>query len=203
MDAEAFSRWFLAIFFVVVGVFYTVSIVGKSKRAGASPVHFGPRGSLHWLIHSTFRVFRAAILLVCLARLAYPRLDAYLVPIEPLWSPAVMIAGNAILLASFAGLVWLHKLMGENWRSGIPQTDVRPLITSGPFARSRNPMFMLIQAAQAGFFLSLPSIFSLICLIVGVIAVRGQTSLEEAYLEASHGHAYARYKERTPRWLIR
>lgn len=203
MAAEAFSRWFLASFFVVVGVFYTVSIVIKNRRAGASPVHFGPRGSRHWLIYATFRAFRAAILLVCLARLAYPRLDAYLVPITPLWLPAVMIGGNVIMLVSFAGLIWIHNIIGEEWRSGIPKGEPRPLITSGPFARSRNPMFLLIQAAQVGFFLSLPSAFSAICLIVGIAAIHGQTRLEEAYLEAHHGGAYTRYKERTPRWLIR
>lgn len=203
MDAEAFSRWFLAIFFVTVGVFYTVSIVAKGRRAGTSPVHFGARGSRHWLIHTTFRVFRAAILVVCLARLAYPRLDAYLLPIAPLWSPPVMLGGNLIMLASFAGLIWIHNFMGESWRSGIPEDDARPLITSGPFARSRNPMFLLIQAAQVGFFLSLPSIFSLMCLIVGIAAVQGQTRIEEAHLEERHGDAYTRYKERTPRWLIR
>lgn len=201
MDADAFSRWFLAVFFVTVGVFYTVSIVTKGRRSGVSPVQFGRRGSRHWLIHSTFRVFRAAILLVCLARLAYPRLDTYLVPIEPLWSPAVMIPGNLMMLASFVGLVWMHNLIGEHWRSGIPESDVRPLITTGPFARSRNPMFLLIQAAQVGFFLSLPSAFSLVCLIVGVAAVRGQARLEEAYLDARHGDEYAYYKSRTPRWL--
>lgn len=202
MEAEAFSRWFLAIFFVVVALFYTVSISLKTRRIGVSPVTFGRFPARHWLIHTTFRVFRALILLVCLFRVSYPALDRYLVPIEPLWRPAVLLTGNAMMLASFAALIWLHRAMGSHWRSGIPEDDVRPLITTGAFAYSRNPMFLLIQAAQLGFFLSLPSLFTLVCLAVGVAAIHAQARLEERHLEAHHGEAYARYTEGTPRWLV-
>lgn len=202
MDAETFSRWFLAIFFVAVALFYTVSISLKTRRAGVSPVTFGCFPARHWLIHTTFRVFRAAILLVCLIRLPYPGIDRYLVPIQALWAPAILLAGNAIMLASFAALIWLHQAMGSDWRSGIPQADVRPLLTTGAYALSRNPMFLLIQAAQFGFFLSLPSVFTLVCLLVGMVAIHAQARLEERHLEAHHGEAYARYRAKTPRWLI-
>ncbi len=202
LDADAFSRWFLAIFFVAVGVFYTASIAIKKRRVGVSPVTFGPSGSRHWLIHTTFRVFRVLILLICLASVPYPSIDAWLVPIGLLWVAPILLAGNALLLASFAGLIRLHGAMGAHWRSGIPAGDASPLITTGPFARTRNPMFLFIQLAQFGFFLSLPSLFSLVCLVVGVIAVQAQVRLEERHLEARHGAAYARYKDRVPRWLF-
>ncbi|MGZ9035225.1 MAG: hypothetical protein ACXW25_12590 [Rhodospirillales bacterium] len=38
MEAEAFSRWFLAILFVAVALFYAVSISLKTRRTGMSPV---------------------------------------------------------------------------------------------------------------------------------------------------------------------
>lgn len=202
MDSSAFSRWFLAIFLVAVAVFYTVSIITRARRGGVSPVTFGRPGSRHWLIHTTFRVFRAVILGVCLLRIPYPRIDAWLVPIEPLWVAPILLAGNAMMLAAFLGLIRLHGFMGVHWRSGIPTAgDANPLITTGPFARSRNPMFLLIQLAQLGFFFSLPSLFSLICLIVGVVAIQAQVRVEEQHLAARHGGAYARYKACVPRWL--
>lgn len=203
MEAEAFSRWFLAIFFVAVALFYAVSVSLKTRRTGMSPVSFGRFPCRHWLIHTTFRVFRALILMVCLIRVLYPSFDRYLVPIQPLWAPAILLTGNAVMVASFAGLIWLHRSMGSHWRSGIPEGDVRPLLTTGAYAVSRNPMFLLIQAAQLGFFLSLPSVFTAVCLVVGMTAIHGQARLEERYLEAHHGEAYLRYKEKTPRWLFR
>jgi protein-S-isoprenylcysteine O-methyltransferase Ste14 len=201
VEAEALSRWFLAIFFVVVALFYTVSISLKTRRAGVSPVTFGRFPGRHWLIHTTFRVFRALILVVCLIRLPYPQFDRVLVPFERLWMPALLLSGNAIMLASFAGLIWLHRAMGSHWRSGIPAGEAEPLITTGAYALSRNPMFLLIQLAQIGFFLSLPSVFTLVCLGVGMAAIHAQARLEERHLEAHHGDAYRRYAERTPRWF--
>jgi protein-S-isoprenylcysteine O-methyltransferase Ste14 len=203
VEAEAFSRWFLAIFFVAVALFYTVSIRLKTRRTGVSPVTFGRFPARHWLIHTTFRVFRALILLVCLIRLPYPQIDRFLVPIERLWMPALLLTGNGVMLASFAGLIWLHRSMGSHWRSGIPAGDAEPLITTGAYAISRNPMFLLIQLAQIGFFLSLPSVFTLVCLGVGMAAIHAQAGLEERHLAAHHGEAYRRYREKTPRWLIR
>lgn len=204
VGVEVYSRWFLAVFFVVVAVFYTVTILAKKRGAGgASPVTFGPRGSRHWLIHTTFRVFRVLILIVCVVRLPFPQLDTYLIPLTPLWQPAILLSGNALMLISFAGLISLHGVMGCHWRSGIPAGETHPLITTGAFARSRNPMFLLIQTAQFGFFLSLPSVFTLICLVVGVVAIHAQERLEERHLEAAHGAAYRRYKARVPRWLLR
>jgi protein-S-isoprenylcysteine O-methyltransferase Ste14 len=63
-------------------------------------------------------------------------------------------------------------------------------------------MFLLIQAAQVGFLLSLPSVFTLVCLLVGMVAIHAQARLEERHLEARHGEAYARYRAKTPRWLV-
>lgn len=202
VDADGFSRWFLAIYFVAVGIFYTGCILIKTRRRGASPVNFGRRGSRHWLIHGTFRVFRVVILLVCLARVFYPSIDAWLVPFRPLWVAPVLISGDILMVTSFAGLIWLHSVMGAHWRSGVPADDAVPLITTGPFARTRNPMFLLIQLAQLGFFLSLPSLFTLTCLAVGVAAIQVQTRIEEHHLEARHGEAYFRYRDRVPRWLV-
>lgn len=202
MVAEAVSRWFLAGFFVTVGVFYTTSILIKTRRGGASPVSFGRPGSRHWLIHTTFRVFRVLILAICLLRIPYPQIDAWLVPIMPLWRAPFLLVGNVMMLAGFLGLIRLHGTLGAQWRSGIPEGDASRLITTGPFAWSRNPMFLLIQLAQLGFFLSLPSLFTLICLVVGVIAIQGQTRIEERHLAARHGETYARYRMRVPRWLF-
>lgn len=201
MSAETFSRWYLAIFFVAVAVFYTVTIMAKTRRTGRSPVTFGERGSRHWLVHTTFRVFRVVILVVCVARLPYPRIDAWLVPIEALWRAPILLTGNAMMFFAFVGLIWLHGDMGAQWRSGVDAGDHTSLVTSGAFARTRNPMFVLVQLAQLGFFLSLPSVFTLICLMVGVAAIQIQARIEERHLQALHGEAYVRYRERVPRWL--
>lgn len=201
ISAFEFSRWFLAAFFVFVAAFYTLRICLTTRRTGRSPVCPGEAGSRSFTIHQVFRVFRAVILLVCLARVAWPDLDAWLLPIGPLWRPEIIIAGNLLLLSSFLAVLYVHTFMAGDWRSGIDESSDSPLITSGPFALSRNPMFILIQLAQLGLFLSLPSVFTLLCLIVGATALHAQVRLEERYLLARYGQAYRAYCQAVPRWL--
>jgi len=62
-------------------------------------------------------------------------------------------------------------------------------------------MYLGIVAAQVGFFLALPSIFSLICLVVGLIAIYRQTLVEEAHLTHRFSTQYKEYKLLVPRWL--
>lgn len=199
------SRWFLAAFFSGVALFYTVTILRKKARAGRSPVIRGERGSLHRAIHDTFALFRAAILLVCLARVPYPQVDAWLLPLRWLWHPVVIVSGCFLISASFVAIVWMHRGMGAQWRSGIDEeaTDQERLIETGPFAYSRNPMFLCIQAAQLGLFLALPTVFTLVCLIVGVLAIHLQVRLEERHLASRFGEAWQAYAARVPRWIIR
>lgn len=201
LTAAAFSRWFLAAYFVLVAVFYTFRILAISIRTGRSPVSAGDRWSRHWIHHTIFRIFRSIILVVCVTRAVWPSLDRFLLPLSFLWQPALLVAGNTTLLVSFTVTLYVHFYMAKGWRSGIDETDEHPLITSGPFAISRNPMFVLIQFGQLGLFLSLPSVFTLVCLVVGILVIRSQVRLEEVELQRRHGVAYVDYCRRVPRWF--
>ena len=199
--AAEVSRWLLAVFFTFVAVFYTIRILSLSRRTGRSPVHPGPWGSRHCLHHTIFRVLRAAILIVCVARAFWPRIDPFLVPLTIFWQPIVLVTGNVFLILSFVVILYTHFYMDRSWRSGIDEDGSMPLITTGPFSISRNPIFLLIQIGQVGLFLSLPSVFTLICLVVGVVVIRAQVRLEERHLRQRHGDDYLAYYRTVPRWL--
>ena len=202
MAAADFTRWFLALFFVGVAAFYTVRIIVAKRRMHASPVFSGKPGTLHWATHTTFRVFRVLILGVCLARLAWPEIDRYLVTFDALWHPVVFFLGSGLLGASFLSVILIHFYMGEDWRSGTRTEDRNRLITTGPFTVSRNPMMLCVIAAQVGLFLALPSLFTLVCLVLGFWAVNAQVGVEERLLRQRFGEDYNAYAARTPRWLI-
>lgn len=203
MSAELFVRWFLAAYFTGVAGYYTVAIIRMKRRLGVSPVTKGPRGSLHRWLHQTFVVFRVLIWCVCVARVAWHGLDRWLVPIDPLWQAPVMLSGAALLVLAFVAILAIHAAIGPQWRSGIEQDGPLVLITSGPYRLVRNPVFTGIHAAQLGLFLALPTLFTLICLAVGVTCVQMETRLEEAHLRVRFGDAYAAYAARTGRWWPR
>jgi len=197
-----FTRWFLALFFVSVAAFYTVRILLLKRKTGASPVFGGRPGTRHFATHLTFRLFRATILAVCILRLIWPEFDPYLITFRPLWHPAVMFLGCGLLLTSFSAIVLLHFYMGKDWRSGVRLDDKTQLITNGPFAISRNPMMTCVVMAQVGLFLALPTLFTLVCLVVGIWAVVAQVRVEEGLLRKRFGRVYDDYSARTPRWFI-
>lgn len=204
VDAADVVRWFLAGFFLFVAGFYTAKILIVGRRLGRSPVAWDAPGSRHFRVYWLFRVFRAIILVVCLVRVAWPPFDQFLIPIRPLWTPWVLSLGSALLLAGFAAILAIHVYMSGAWRSGIDRSPgPRPLITTGPYALTRNPIAVLIQVGQLGLFLALPSVFTLVCLVIGVYAVQVHVRLEEAELLERHGARYAEYQAAVPRWLGR
>lgn len=202
MTAIDFTRWFLAVFFVSVAAFYTIRIILMKRKMGISPVFVGQPGTLHFATHLTFRTFRIVILAVCVVRLLWPTFDRYLITFNALWHPTILYLGDGLLLTSFSAIILIHFYMGKEWRSGMRVRDQSELITTGPFAISQNPMMLCVVIGQVGFFLALPSAFTLICLLAGVWAVVTQVRVEQHLLRERFGAPYDAYAARTPRWLI-
>lgn len=116
-------------------------------------------------------------------------------------APNILLTGDALLLLAFSAVVALHFYMGENWSADTRIDDRTHLITKEPFAVSRNPMMLGVVTAQVALFLTLPSLFTLICLTLAVWAVAAQVGVEEHLLQQRHGEKYTDYAAHTPRWL--
>lgn len=197
----AVARYGPAIFFTVVAVFYTARILLLGRRLGFSPVSYGEPGAPQHLHSLTFRWFRLLIWLAAIVRARWPGAEAFLVPLEPLHTPRVMALGNAVMFSAFAVVAWLNLRLGDAWRSGVALPDQQGrLICDGPYRYTRNPMFAAVMVGQLGLFLAIPSLFTLVCLVVGVATIRRQTALEEEALARLHGERWQAYAAVTPRW---
>jgi len=196
-----FVQHFLAIYFIMVGVHYSVRSYALSERTGISHIGYGPTFTSGWWGRHVFNLFRATILVVCVARL-FANIDPWLGLIALLYQPWILCLGVLCMLVSFAIIDYVHAYMHQDWRSGITVADSgQNLITTGPFSRSRNPLFIGILLGQFGFFLAFPSVFSLVCMLTGAIVIINQIRIEERYLQETFGEAYSRYLARVPRWL--
>lgn len=202
MTVLEFNRWFLALFFTGVAVFYVCRIFLLSHKLKTDVTYGGQPGTLHQATHQAFKIFRAFILGVCVARVVYPNLDRFLIPIPALQNPVFLLTGDAMLLGGFFAIAAINIYMNGAWRSGVRREDDVKLITTGPFAWSQNPMMLFVLIGQVGFFLALPSVFSLVCLGVGVWAVIAQVQVEKEALSEKFGRTYADYAQTTPQWLI-
>jgi len=112
--------------------------------------------------------------------------------------------GGASMLMTF-GLVfalwaaWLFHRAG----TGIPtwQAATR-LVQRGPYAISRNPMYVGVSAAHAGLALALASTWALLLLApVLLVMDRWVIAREEPYLAARFGTPYEAYLHRVRRWI--
>jgi len=126
-----------------------------------------------------------------------------LLPI-PAFFPDDMRHGAASMLVVF-GLcfalwaAWLFHRAG----TGIPtwQAATR-FVASGPYAISRNPMYLGMSAAYAGLALAVASPWALVLLApVIVVMDRLVIAREEPYLATRFGAPYEEYLRRVRRWI--
>ncbi|HLT13074.1 MAG TPA: isoprenylcysteine carboxylmethyltransferase family protein [Marinobacter sp.] len=197
---EPAVRVFLGVYFLMIGLQFSARTLGLYARMGFSHIHYGGRGRATWWHRHTFNVFRAAILLICIARI-FVEFDAWLGVLPSLYQWPVLLAGALLMMAAFTAVNYLQAYMHDDWRSGIDPEGRGRLLTEGPFARSRNPLFLAVMTGQLGFFLALPSVFSLICLVVGVLVIMRQAREEEKALALRFGEEYVDYCQRVPRWF--
>ena len=114
---------------------------------------------------------------------------------------ALMIAGLALVAAGYAGTLWCYAIMGSAWRIGVKQEERNQLVTTGPFARVRHPIYALQVLMLAGALLLLPTICSLVLLAFHLACVWLKAVDEEAYLLTIHGEKYREHMARTGRLL--
>lgn len=110
---------------------------------------------------------------------------------------------GAVVVALGAGLVLrAQSVMGESWRVGVDPQERTELVTHGPFAQVRNPIFTGMVVAAAGFALLVPSwllVLSCAALALGIhLQVR---HVEEPYLLDAQGEPYRRYAASTGRFV--
>lgn len=109
--------------------------------------------------------------------------------------------GWALLAASLPWIVAAQARMGRSWRIGIDKSSVPPLVRSGPFGLSRNPIFLGMRASLLGLLLVLPNAFTLAILLVGEVLMQVQVRLEEEHLSTVHGRDYEDYRRSVRRWI--
>jgi protein-S-isoprenylcysteine O-methyltransferase Ste14 len=196
-----FTRIYLAVFYTFVAAFYVVRITTQKRQESQLVVFPGERFSPTWWNHMLFRAFRFSIWMVCLFRWFFPAIDGYLGIIVDMNVWAVVLAGDILLTAGFLLTILVHFSLGRQWRSGIDPSGPETLRTDGFYKYSRNPMFLGVATAQVGFFLALPSLFSAVCLLIGLYTLRRQTMAEETHLLNRFKTDYEEYRGRVRRWL--
>ncbi len=109
--------------------------------------------------------------------------------------------GAACLAISLIWVVASQASMGAAWRMGVDVSMRTELITSGPFAVSRNPVYLGIRGTMLGQRAVVGTWPVLVMWALSELLVQIQVRFEEDHMLRLHAHSYAEYCLRVRRWL--
>ena len=109
---------------------------------------------------------------------------------------------HASLLTGAVTIAWTWRVMRAHGEHPEPHLATRTLVTSGPFKRTRNPIYSGFLLIGAGMAISLNAMTMLVSVFFGVALLTALViRREEAYLERKFGEAYIEYSKKAGRWL--
>ena len=127
------------------------------------------------------------------------------------WWPVSVWPGRALEARALGVFLFAFGLGIAAWAvltfraAGTSPNPMRPTVAlafGGPYRFSRNPMYLSLAIAFAGFALFWNALWPLLSVPVAVVLLsRLVIAREEAYLGTKFGESYHRYKARVRRWL--
>jgi protein-S-isoprenylcysteine O-methyltransferase Ste14 len=117
-------------------------------------------------------------------------------------TPALDSAGRALVGLGVALMLWATWVIWRHHTTINPYAGASTLVTTGPFAFSRNPIYLADIVVYVGIMLLLGSFWPLVFApLVWVIMRYGVILHEEAHLMAKFGSAYSEYCTKVRRWI--
>lgn len=189
----------LALYLGYLALAFGLRTVIQLRRTGSSGFHGlgGRPGSPEWIAGVGFA-------LALLLGLAAPvlALAGVVEPIDALDTAALHASGAVIAVAGIVATFLAQVAMGASWRIGVDPAERTALVTTGPFAHVRNPIFAAMIPTALGLALLVPSWIALAGLAGLLLALELQVRVvEEPYLGQVHGDAYVTYAARVGRFV--
>lgn len=194
---EAISYLLVAIYLLS---FFALTSVAQ-RQAGRSVWLFGRGGEKQAVPALLFRFAFAGAALWPLVRLAtgdIPENDPIRAALDGEW---IDVLGHGFIAVGACIAILSQRHMGASWRIGAAEGETGPIVDDGPFALSRNPVFVGQALLFFGLFLVFPGIVSLALTGALFVAIHLQVRIEERVLTATLGEPYVGYMRRVPRWL--
>ncbi len=112
-----------------------------------------------------------------------------------------LAAGAAVLCLRYSIRSW--RRMGRNWRMAVTPGAPTELVTTGPFASVRHPIYALSIGLMLCTLAVVPTLPVLCIAAVHIVLMLVKVHNEERYLHGVHGAAYADYCRHTGRFVPR
>jgi protein-S-isoprenylcysteine O-methyltransferase Ste14 len=111
-------------------------------------------------------------------------------------SAALQIVGTVVFACGIGVAVWARIFLGRNWGMPMTQKDEPELVTRGPYAFVRNPIYTGILLALLGTSLA-TNLYWLIAFAISAAYFVRSARVEERVLASSFPVEYPPYRART------
>jgi len=133
-----------------------------------------------------------AVALLSLQSVPLPMLNERFLPLEVwcFWSGAAVTAGGLLIS------VWGRRHLGKNWSQAVTVKEGHELITSGPYALVRHPIYAGLLLAFLGSAVARGEWRGLLAVALVFGALWHKLRLEEKWMRAQFGESYEAYSRR-------
>lgn len=116
-------------------------------------------------------------------------------------SVAIRLTGVlAVFISVFILKITLHHF-GNSLRFGLNESNIGKLVTTGIFARSRNPFFLSLLLFFSGTVLVFPNFFFLIFAVSAFVGIHFSILKEEKFMQQVYGKEYLKYQQKVRRYF--
>lgn len=138
-------------------------------------------------------IFLIAIVLFSTTRIPLRWLNLPIWPVGfwPFW------LGAAITVSGLLFAVWGREYLGTNWSRSVTIKQGHELITSGPYAVVRHPIYTGILTGFLGMAIAVSQVRGFIALALIFLALWIKLHLEEQWMRSQFGETYVAYVRHT------
>jgi protein-S-isoprenylcysteine O-methyltransferase Ste14 len=180
--------WFFESFFPVVWIAFIV--YWRIKAAGTKTTQ--RREPAAWPILRAL-TFLIVIVLLSTTRIPLPWLYRQLWP-SGIWPFGV---GAAITVVGLLFAVWARQHLGRNWSSAVTIKQSHELITTGPYALVRHPIYTGILTGFLGTAIALSQVRGVVGFVLIFVVFWAKLRIEEEWMSSQFGETYAIYAHQT------
>jgi protein-S-isoprenylcysteine O-methyltransferase Ste14 len=166
-------------------VVWLIAALGVKKNIVARPA---------W-VRLPARIAIAAVVLLVFVRRVDDRLLVASVAVL-LASPVVALIGTLLCAAGIAFAMWARMVIGRNWGTPMTLKQGHELVTTGPYAYVRHPIYSGVLLAMFGSVLVMSLLWIVVLLLNGLQFIYAARREEQLMLK-TFPDEYAHYMQRT------
>jgi protein-S-isoprenylcysteine O-methyltransferase Ste14 len=185
VSAMTWSHWLIGALWLVLIAYWAIAAIGAKRNVGAA---------MSWKEGG----LRLAILLIVLLALGSPRLRHATASVQAAAdvSPLMRVGGVALCALGIALAIFARHRLGRNWGMPMSRKQDPELVTTGPYAVLRHPVYAGLLLAMLGAAMGASVFWLLPLLLFGAYFIYSARQ-EEKLMLAQFPAQYPAYMRRT------